>query len=101
VLLAVDDHHCFAVVVLLVFGYTELVHQRIDPVLAWPDPRAAAIDPQPVVASYGERATADPVTRLQQRYRAPRLFQPQRGGQACESRSNDAIVEIRHDWLLS
>jgi hypothetical protein len=29
------------------------------------------------------------------------LFQPQRGGQTCESRSNDAIVEICHDWLPS
>jgi hypothetical protein len=94
VLLAVDNHHRVAVVVLLVIGHAELVHQRIDAVLARPDPRAAAIDPHPVVASYGERAPADPVTRLQQGHRMTRLFQPQGGRQTCESRTDHAIIDL-------
>ena len=55
--------------VLLVARHAELGHQRIDPVLARPDPGAAAVDPDTVVADLGERATADPVTGLQQRHR--------------------------------
>jgi len=66
VLLAPDDHHRVAVVVLLVLGHAELVHQRINPVLARPDPRAAAVDPPTVVSSYGERAAAYSVSSLQQ-----------------------------------
>ena len=82
VLLAVDDHHGLAVDVLLVARHPELVHQRLDAVLARTHPRAAAVDPRPVAADLGERATADPVTGLQQRHRVARLLEPQRRRQA-------------------
>jgi hypothetical protein len=94
VLLTVDDHHGVAVVVLLVFRHTEFAHQRIDPVLAGPDPRPAAIDPRSVRTGFGERAAADPVTRLQQCHRMTRLFQPQGRGQTRESGTDHAIVEL-------
>jgi hypothetical protein len=63
-LLAVDDHHRVAVVVLLVFRHAEFVHHRVDPVLARADPRTATVDPRSIGTSRGERATADPITRF-------------------------------------
>jgi len=94
VLLAVDDHHGVTVVVLLVFPHTELVHQRMNAILTRPDPRAPAIDPGSVGTVFRERATADPVTRLEQGHRPARPFQPQGGRQTCESRTDHAKIDV-------
>ena len=96
VLLAVDDHHRLTVDVLLVFRHTELAHQRVDAVLARPDPRATAIDPRPVAENLGVGAPADPIAGLQQRHRATGLFEPQGGRQTGESRTDNAIIDICH-----
>jgi len=94
VLFAVDDHHGVAVVVLLVFPHAELVHQRMNAVLTRPNPGAAAIDPGSVGTVFGERATADPVSRLQQGHRPTGPFQPQGGRQTRESRTDHAIIDV-------
>jgi len=96
-LLSVEHHHRFAIAVLLVARHAVLGHQRLDPVLARPDPGAAAVDPDTVVADLGERAAADPITGLQQRHGFARLLEPQRGRQPGKSRPNHAIIYIRHN----
>jgi hypothetical protein len=101
VFFAADDHHGVAVVVLLVLRHAELVHQRMNSVLARPDPGSAAIDPRTVRPGLGEGAATDPITRLQQGHRMPRLFEPQRGRQPRESRSDHAEIDLRHGWLLN
>lgn len=101
VLLAVDDHHGVAVDVLLVFGHAIFGHQGLDAVLPRTDPRAAAVDPRPVWEDLGEGTTPDPVPRLEQGHRTARLFQPQGGGQSCETRSHNTKVDIgRHESPL-
>jgi hypothetical protein len=97
VLLPVDDHHRFAVHVLLVFRHAELVHQRVDAVLARPDPCAATIDPRSVWENFGVGAAADTVTSFEQGHRATRLFQPQRSGQSRKSSAYYAKVNLCHD----
>ena len=101
--LAVDVHHRVAIDVLLIARHPELVHQCIDPILARSDPGATAIDPRPVIAHLRERATAHPVTSLEQRHRVTRLFQPQSGGQSRESRTYNAIIHVGHEpplWFI-
>ncbi len=66
----------------------------MDAILARPDPRAATIDPCTVRAVLGERATADPVARLQQGHRATGLLQPQGGSQSREPGADHAIIDL-------
>ena len=96
VLLAVDDHHGFAVVVLLEGLDAEFVHERMDPVLGRPDPRAAAVDPRSVVTHFGEGTAADPVAGLQQRHRVAGLLDAKRGRQARETGTYHADVDVSH-----
>jgi hypothetical protein len=96
VLLAVDDHHRLAVDVLLVRRHSELVHQRVDAVLARPDPGATAIDPRSVGEDLGVGAPADSISGFQQGHRATGLLQPQGGRQTGESCTDNAIVDICH-----
>src|SRR6202012_248656 len=70
VLLAVDDHHRVAVDVLLARRHTELIHQRVDAVLARPDPGAATINPRTGRGDLGLGAPADSISCLQQDHRA-------------------------------
>ena len=97
VLLAVDEHHRVTVDVLLVGRHVELGHQRIDPVLARPDPGAATIDPHTVVTHFGEGAPADAVPGLQDGHRTPRLFEPQRRREPGESGPDHTTIDVRHD----
>jgi len=98
VLLAVDDHHGLAVDVLLVARDAVVGHQRLDAVLARPDPRPASVDPRPVGAGLGECATTDPVAGLQQRHRVAGLFEPQRSRQAREPRARHTVINVSHNW---
>ena len=96
VLLAVDDHHGFAVGVLLEGRDVEFVHQRIDPVLRRTDPRAALVDPRPVVARHGERPAADAVACFQQSHRLAGLLEAKGRGQARETSAYHANVDVSH-----
>ena len=97
---AVDDHHRLAIGVLLVARHVELGHQRVDAVLARTDPRTAAVDPRPVRAMFGERATTDPVPGFQQRHRMSCLLQPQRSGEPGETRPHDTKVHVSHAGMV-
>ena len=96
-LLSVEHHHRFAIAVLLVARHAVLGHQRLDPVLARPDPGAAAVDPVPSSLYLGERAAADPITGLQQRHGLPACLSRNAAVSPAKSRPDHAIIYVRHN----
>jgi len=83
-------------VVLLKGLDAEFVHERMDPVLGRPDPRAAAVDPRSVVTHFGEGTAANPVAGLQQRHRVVGLLEAQRRRQTRESSTYHADIDVNH-----
>jgi len=74
--------------------------QRLDPVLARPDPGAATAGPDTVVSDLGERAAADPITGLQQRHGFARLLEPQGGRQPGKSRRNHVQIASKSRFVV-